>query len=138
MMQGVKLNHWFFWSLLAVCVLTASLAYSQVVPTASVPKMVGTISGAGFVPLYETAATDSYLPWLIQVDCVTDIEFTFWGYGFGALGTDWGILSPEYGVTAADTSLTLLAGESEVYTFAGRVRPAGMYVKAGTGKIKGE
>lgn len=143
MINGVRLNHWFFWSLLAVTLLVCGLAYGQVGFDATAPKMVGTISGVGFVPLYDadeyaTADLGGPLPWLVQVDATTNMEYTFWAYGFGADGTDWQKISPRYGVTAADTSLTLDAGESEVYMFASSIRPSGMYVTSGTGKIRGE
>lgn len=139
MINGVRLNHWFFWSLLAVTLLVCGLVYGQ----ASVPTFTATVSGPEFVPLYDednyaTADLSDYRPWLVQVDATTDMKISIWGYGFGATGTAWGKLSPEWGHATGDTVLSIAAGESETYKFRDRVRPSGVYVFSGTGTIKGE
>lgn len=143
--MNVKWNHPFFWALLIAALLAAGLSQAQAGAgrEASVPRMVGSLS-SGFVKLYAGATADSttgiysWRPWLLSVTATTDLEFNIWAYGFGASGDSWGILSPEFGVTAGDTVLTIAAGETETYQFIDRIKPSAIYVKSGTGSFKAE
>lgn len=127
-MNGVKLNHWFFWSLLFVSLLAASLALSQ-----TAPRMVGTVTGTGAFPLFETARTEGGRLSILQVTATTDMEFTLWSSTMTKL-------HPQWGSAAADTTLNISAGQTETYHFSGNSggRPVYLYVTAGTGEVKGE
>ena len=124
--------------LVVLLVLVALIAVPVVAEFApSVPLISGSITGAGFVGLYpdgDDATTNSYKPWLVQVTATTDLTFSIWGYGTGD-GTTWFKISPEWAVTADDTLLYVAAGVTETYTFVSRVKPSGIYVTGGTGKI---
>ena len=118
--------------------LALLLAVSTLAATA--PKWVANEPGTGFLPVYDSAATDEYLN-VIQVTATTaDCALSFWSYSGGA----WAKEAPEYweGATAADSVITVAAGATMTFTFppGDPDRPAisGIFVSAGDAIFMGE
>ena len=72
-MNGVKLNHWFFWSLLALSLFCIGMAQGQ-----TVPKYVATVAGTGMIQVFDTAYDDNTNITGIQVYAATNMRFSFW------------------------------------------------------------
>ena len=129
-MNGVKLNHWFFWSLLAVSLLAAGMAFGQ-----SVPSYVAAVADTGYYKIFDTSSVDRTNVTIIQVSATTNMRFTFWYPS----ATIWPPIKlyPIFGAAPSDSTIFIPAGQSEGYSFP-RGKPKWIFVSQGTGEIKGE
>ena len=88
--------------LIATLLLVATIALG-----ATNPSWVANIPGTGFVPCYDSAATEGGLS-TIEVTATADLTFSVWTYD----GSSWTKVSPKWwvGATAADSVLFVPAG----------------------------
>ncbi len=101
------------------------------------PKFVATVSSTGRVNLHDHDKTsqDPSRFSRYQITATTDCAYSFWRYDPNT--SVYSLMAPAYGAATTDSTITLLAGESEFYVFA-HERPTFMWCSLGTYTIKGE